>query len=226
MTRSTAAGKDDTIQLSTAERYLLDKSVLPVPTSPAPDVTFDRKTTDDNNAEVLIDAANKQNLKLSNFILQNGVSDWICTLCRQHFTRGYSLQEHIRVVHMKERPHQCSNCPMRFGKRSNMTAHEKVCKVKTEKELLKTYGKFTGLPPPKSEWAVVSKLHADLNWNFELLSFSVVSPPSLSPRMHLFLLDFFLLLSRSSDCFSDVRSFTAADCVSNVLNLFFGIKLE
>ena len=149
MTR--AANKDEPMQLSTAERYLLDKSVVTVPTSPAPDVSFDRKA-EVNNADVLLDAANKQHLKLTNFVQQNGVSDWVCTLCRQHFTRGYSLQEHIRVVHMKERPHQCSNCPMRFGKRSNMTAHEKVCKMKSEKELMKTYNKYTGVVgQPKSE---------------------------------------------------------------------------
>ena len=79
---------------------------------------------------------------LSKYCHQSGPSDWMCVLCLQHFTRGYSLQEHIRVVHLKERPHRCSICPMKFGKRSNMIAHEKLCKQKSSVEFVKNYEKY------------------------------------------------------------------------------------
>ena len=44
--------------------------------------------------------------------------------CEKSFTQRSHLNQHIRVVHKRQRPFHCSKCDWAFGKRSDLKTHE------------------------------------------------------------------------------------------------------
>ncbi|XP_046408109.1 oocyte zinc finger protein XlCOF7.1-like [Ischnura elegans] len=49
-----------------------------------------------------------------------------CHLCPKRYTQSSKLSLHVRIFHLKLKPHECGICKKRFGERSNLRDHYSV----------------------------------------------------------------------------------------------------
>ena len=62
----------------------------------------------------------KRHMKLSHEILSNTLQ---CPLCEKSFKIKHSLHQHTKIVHNKERNHECSDCGYKFFSRTKLNRH-------------------------------------------------------------------------------------------------------
>jgi uncharacterized Zn-finger protein len=62
---------------------------------------------------------------------QNKSQPFICDICQSTFSKKYKLDEHRRGKH-GEKKYACTSCGNRYGWRSSLKAHSKVCHLKKQ----------------------------------------------------------------------------------------------
>lgn len=50
---------------------------------------------------------------------------YICPHCKKELCDRRGLSDHVRFVHLQERPHKCSRCPKSFTKKYSLSCHVK-----------------------------------------------------------------------------------------------------
>ena len=64
---------------------------------------------------------------------------FVCAICDHKSKLRCNARKHIRVVHLKERKHNCSYCNASFQQKSNLKSHERICKAKPQSDESQAY---------------------------------------------------------------------------------------
>ena len=64
---------------------------------------------------------------ISSAIQELAGNQWLCLFCQKICTTKANVRKHIKIVHLKEKKYACDKCGEKFGQKSGVTQHSRIC---------------------------------------------------------------------------------------------------